>query len=729
MTVVAVYIGTAMGGCASDSKDGAEESLSSGVDRAGADGHARMVAALKRIAAEPHHPFQGKVKLEMLRAGVAALSADARPAEKGQLWHKLGTEELRHGNSEKAVEYFRAAYDLLPQFRDEISPEAARGIVFSLGVAYLRWGETRNCVALHTSQSCIFPIEGSGVFTDQVASRAAIQYFRELLERDSGDVAARWLLNIAHMTVGDYPEKVPATYLIDPQVFVSDEEFPRFVDIAPDLGLNTFDLGGGAVVDDFDGDGFLDVMTSTWDTAGPARFFRNNGEGGFQDETERAGLTGILGGINLVQGDYNDDGYTDVFVVRGNWLGRDGRHPNSLLRNNGDRTFTDVTFETGLAKVNYPTPTASWGDYDNDGDLDLYVGNENDPCQLFRNNGDETFTDVAASAGVQNRLFSKGVIWGDYDGDRHQDLYVSNFRGNNRLYHNNGDGTFTDVAAALGVTGPSESFAVWFWDFDNDGALDLFVSNYTKSALADVVRSFLGLPIEKELVRLYKGDGKGGFQEVGEAQGLQQLSLAMGANFGDLDNDGFLDFYLGTGEASFEGLMPNKMYRNRGGTGFSDVTTAGGFGHLQKGHSIAFADLDNDGDQDVFEQMGGAFPGDAYGDVLYENPGFGAHWLKLKLVGVHSNRSAIGARIRLEIVEGGERRFIYRHVNSGGSFGANPLRQEIGVGQATLIEALQVFWPAPGVTQVFRDVGVDQYLEITEGQDQYRRLPLTKVTF
>ena len=127
----------------------------------------------------------------------------------------------------------------------------------------------------------------------------------------------------------------------------------------------------------------------------------------------------------------------------------------------------------------------------------------------------------------------------------------------------------------------------------------------------------------------------------------------MGANFGDLDNDGWLDFYLGTGYPDYEGLIPNVMYRNRGGTGFADVTTAGGFGHLQKGHGVSFADLDNDGDQDVFEQMGGAYPGDGFADVLFENPGFGNHWIAVKLVGARSNRSAIGARIRVEIVERG----------------------------------------------------------------------------
>jgi len=203
----------------------------------------------------------------------------------------------------------------------------------------------------------------------------------------------------------------------------------------------------------------------------------------------------------------------------------------------------------------------------------------------------------------------------------------------------------------------------------------------------------------------------------------------MGANFGDLDNDGFPDFYFGTGYPDYEGLMPNVMYRNLGGTGLADVTTAGGFGQLQKGHAIAFADLDNDGDQDVFAQLGGAYAGDAAGNALFENPGFGNHWIKIKLVGVRSNRSAIGARLRVDVVEDGERRSIHARVNTGGSFGANPLQREIGLGSAERIELLEVYWPTSDETQRFRDVAMDQRIEITEGTDEVRELPLLRMSF
>jgi hypothetical protein len=206
------------------------------------------------------------------------------------------------------------------------------------------------------------------------------------------------------------------------------------------------------------------------------------------------------------------------------------------------------------------------------------------------------------------------------------------------------------------------------------------------------------------------------------------MSAPMGANFGDLDNDGFLDFYLGTGYTAIFQLMPNLMYHNNAGQWFANVTTSGGFGHLQKGHAVTFADFDNDGDQDIFEQLGGAYSGDKFYDAFYENPGFENHWISVKLIGVRSNRSAIGARIRVDVVEdqGGNtrRRSIYKHVNSGGSFGANPLRQTIGLGPAARIDRLEVYWPTTGRTQAFTGVAMDQTIEIVEGRGEYATLPL-----
>ena len=688
-------------------------------------GHDEMILLLAQIrdhTAESHLYLSDK-KARALRAGLERMRPDAPDVLRWESHFKLGEEEQHIGNERAAIEHFERALQLLPNIEADIAPVWISRLYYRLGLAYLRFGETQNCALRHAAESCILPIRGSGIHVDQEPSRRATVYFEELLKRAPMDsepyLTSQWLLNIAYMTIGGYPEDVPAAYVIPLESFGSDELFPVFPNVSTKSGVDTFSLSGGAVAEDFDDDGDLDLLVSSYDPSEQIRLFVNDGSGAFTDVTSQANLLGLLGGLNMVQGDYDSDGDIDVLVLRGAWMGRAGRHPNSLLRNNGDGTFTDVTFETGLSDVHYPTQTAAWADFDNDGDLDLYIGNEtNDglsgPCQLFRNRGDGTFEEVGASAGVTNGRFTKGVVWGDYDADRLPDLYVSNVDGANRLYHNNGDGTFTDVAPAVGVTQPATSFPAWFWDFDNDGHLDLYVAGYD-ALVDDIVLAYLGADFSAEIARLYRGDGRGGFEDVAPEMGLTDPSAPMGANFGDLDGDGYLDFYLGTGYTGYHALMPNLMYRNRNGEGFSDVTTAGGFGHLQKGHAVVFADFDGDGDQDIFEQMGGALAGDKFKDVLYENPGFENHWLAVELVGVASNRAALGARIRVQVSQNGKSRSIYKHVNSGGSFGANSLRRQlVGLGKAERVERLEIFWPTTGRTQSLTDVALDTRILVKE---------------
>ena len=691
-------------------------------------GHKKMVALLAQVMARTSadNIYVGERNVPALRRRLASLGPDSEPRVRWPLLRTLASEESRLGNMDEAIRLFSEALELI-RTRDDAS-KALYVNIYELALNHMRLGQNQNCIAMHTSDSCLLPIRGEGVHVKQESTSKAIALFEEFLARYPGSPAARWLLNITYMTVGGYPDDVPEQFLIPPETFASDEPFPRFMDIAPELGLNAFNLSGGSVVDDFNRDGWLDIMTSTSDPLGQMLYFQGAPEKQkFIPRTREAGLVGLLGGLNMVQTDYNNDGFPDILVLRGAWLGIAGTVPNSLLRNNGDGTFIDVTYSAGLAEPSYPTQTASWADYDNDGDLDLYVGNETGPnlaapCQLFRNQGDGTFVDVAREAGVLNGGYTKAVHWGDYDGDGFPDIYASNLHADNRLFHNNGDGTFTDVAEKAGVTAPHDSFPAWFWDFDNDGALDIWISSYDTS-IDKLAASYLGLELDVELACLYRGDGKGGFRNVAAEQGLTLMTQPMGANFGDLDNDGYLDFHQGTGYPGYEAMMPNVMYRNRGGTGFADVTAAGGFGNLHKGHAVSFADIDYDGDQDIHMQLGGAFAGDGYMNALYDNPGFGNHWIKVRLVGVESNRPGIGARIRCDIREGEERRSVYRHVNSGGTFGANPLMQTIGLGKATQVEVLEVYWPTSDQLQTFHDVAVDQSILITEGQDTFERLP------
>ena len=711
-------------------------------------GHQKMLTLLQQIAdtTSEENVYIGDGIARQLRAQLAATPTDTMDANQWLLRMQVAEAELCLGNEAEAIHQFTQVLQLLTQSNLKIPPKRVNGTHFRLGVAYMRLGETQNCCLRHTPESCILPLRGGAIHTQQEGARKAIDHFTAVLQNSTSDdqlhLASLWLLNIAYMTIGSYPDEIPKPYLIPPKAFESEEDIPRFENIAPRLGLDTFDMSGGAIADDFDSDGYLDIVASTWDTRGQLRFFRNNQDGTFSERTEEAGLLGLYGGLNLVQADYNNDGNIDIFVLRGAWLAESGRHPNSLLRNNGDGTFTDVTFDAGLGDVHYPTQTASWSDYDNDGDLDLYIGNETTralkaPCQLFRNNGDGTFTDVAEKVSVQNFGYTKAVIWGDYDNDRWPDLYVSNLAESNRLYHNNGDhnngdhnngdGTFTNIARKLRIANPTRSFPAWFWDFNNDGILDLYVSAYT-AGIADLAANLRDMQVKSHLfARLYRGTGEGGFEDVAKQHNLLRPNAPMGSNFGDLDNDGYLDFYLGTGYPDFKNIMPGVMYRNRAGTGFADVSYAGGFAHIQKGHGVVFADFDNDGDADIFEQMGGSFPGDQYSNVLYENPGFGNHWLTVKLVGVRSNRSAIGARIRVEVIENGVPRSIYKHVNSGGSFGANPLRQTIGLGTASKIEVLEIFWPTTNLTQTFDDVPMDSVIQLVEGEPEYTPLTVKKL--
>ncbi len=688
--------------------------------------HARMVETLRSIAvaARAEHKYHGDAAAKALWSDLAAQGDRAG----WKLRLDAAQAHLRLGDLQRGIDVLTAARDALRDGRIEGDADAATAIVFYLGMAYLRLAETENCCARATPESCILPLRGGALHTNKQGSQMAIPNFELVLANTRPDdfwhLSARWLLNLAHMTLGTWPDGVRPEHRIPVTALQSSVPFPHFDNIAQKVGLDTFAMLGGLVADDFDGDDDLDVLMSLWNADGQMRYFRNEGDGTFADRTEQANLIGITSGINMFQADYDDDGDLDVVLLRGAWLYDGGRHPNSLLQNRGDGSFVDVTFAAGLGEVAYPSSQADWADIDNDGDLDLYVGNETTakihaPCQLFVNQGDGTFVDVAAAAGVENLGYTKGVSFGDYDADGLVDLFVSNLANENRLYHNLGGCRFEDVAPKLGMTAPIASFPTWFWDFDNDGHLDLFVAAYS-TGVGHVAGHLLGTAVRDsrhDLMKLWRGDGKGGFTDVAARMGLTYPALPMGANFGDLDNDGWLDFYLGTGDPYYYNLMPNLMYRNDGGARFVDVSMAGGFAHLQKGHSISFADLDSDGDLDVYAVMGGAYPGDASYNALFENPGFGNHALCVHLVGTDSNRSAIGARIRAVFTEDGRERSVYRHVNSGGSFGANPLRQTIGTGKATHIDRLEILWPRSRKTQTFTDVAVDRMVRIVEGTD------------
>ena len=703
----------------------------------------RKLVDLLQKAIQAGDPMNNRFLNDQRAAILKKQLDDAKdPAQLDALRPAYARELLNAGESLAALKEFQIYEDSYTKAGRPMDKEDRALLLRLKAVCYLRLGEQLNCLSNHNADSCVFPIRGKGVHINPSGSRGAIEVLKQTLVEFPQDLGARWLLNVAYMTLGEYPAAVPAPWRIDPALFESKVDIKRFKDVAPGLGLGVNRLSGGVITDDFDGDGYLDIVSSSLGFNDPLLLFHNNADGTFTDITASTGLAGETGGLNILQTDYDNDGRLDILVLRGAWMGEGGKHPASLLRNRGDGTFDDVTITAGLLRY-HPTQAAVWFDFNKDGWIDLFIGNEsakgNHPSELFRNNGDGTFTECAAAYGLDVNAFVKGVSAGDFNNDGWPDLYLSILGKPNMLWRNDGPTKpelgakspwkFTDVALAAGVRQPMSSFPCWFFDFDNDGWQDIFVAGYKISDVADVAADYLGLPHKAERARLYRNQGDGTFKDVTREMGLYKVLHAMGSNFGDLDNDGFLDFYVGTGDPDLATLIPNRMFKNLSGTNFAEVTYSGGFGNLQKGHAVAFADLDNDGDQDVFIDMGGAFTGDVYPDVLFENPGHGNHWVTVRLEGVKANRAAIGARISITVTTPTGDRVIRKTVNSGGSFGSSPLRQEIGLGNATAIKSVTVQWPSATPEQTIQGFALDRFYTLREGDTAPRETPLKRFAF
>lgn len=651
-------------------------------------------------------------------------------------------ETLNSGATEKSIQLLDEWNENQLNLKIQLSEQWDYFFKRLKALCYIRLGEQVNCLVNHTASSCILPIQGDGIHIDISGSSQAIAIIEPLLEDYPEDLELVWLLNVCYQTIGQYPEGVPEEFLISPHAFAGKSDFPRFEDVAPQLGVAVDGIAGGSIVEDFNNDGLLDlvVTSSGIKKSDQTRFFLNSGDGTFSDHTEEAGLMGYVGGLNAVQTDYNNDGFADIFIMRGGWFGKWGQHPNSLLKNNQDGTFTDVTAEAGLLSF-HPTQTAVWADFNNDGWLDVFIGNESTemPSRLrtargkfhypefYVNQRNGTFKNVARIKGFDFTGLIKGVTALDFDNDGLMDLYVSIMGNKNLLFRNKGNLEFEEVGEKAGVQAPLVSFSTAAFDYNNDGNTDLYVGAYTTSnnPLAhEIAYEALGNTPNAAIPKVYKNNGNGTFSDVTEKVGMNRSIFGMGVNYGDLDNDGYLDLYVGTGDPNFESIIPNRMFRNVSGAYFEEVSYAGGFSNIQKGHGVSWGDIDNDGDEDIYITMGGAHEGDNYRNQLLINPTKDRNWIGLKLVGQQTNAMAIGAKIHIETSEG---EHFYRRVSSGASFGANSFRQHIGLGSANRIKRLEITWPVSEKKQVFEDLPPNQFLQIVEGQESFKVQPLSKI--
>ena len=393
----------------------------------------------------------------------------------------------------------------------------------------------------------------------------------------------------------------------------------------------------------------------------------------FTEVGATAGVNDSGIGTGAAWGDYDGDGDPDLYLVNG--------AANKLYRNDGAGSFTDITVSP-LDDVGYGTQVAL-ADYDNDGDLDIYVVNQSAtavPNRLFKNDGSGTFTEVGAAAGVDDGGDGRGGAWGDYDGDGDLDLYVANVVAANKLYSNDGDGTFTGASAAP-VNDANDGVSTSWGDYDNDGDLDLYLTNFTNVAN-----------------KLFQNNGSGTFTEVGAAAGGDDNGSGQGASWGDYDNDGDLDLYLAQGG-------PNRLFQNNGDGTFNQVGAGAGVADTETGDGMAWADYDGDGDLDLYVTNFNSKP-----NPLYKNNGNSNRWLHLKLTGVANNKSAIGTLVTA--VTSSTRQ--QRYVDGGSGYLSQPsLPVEFGFGSTTTVDSLIVDW-ADGFHQSLTSVATNQVLSLTE---------------
>lgn len=509
--------------------------------------------------------------------------------------------------------------------------------------------------------------------------------------------------------------------------------------LSPAMHLPETD-GPGCAFLDYDNDGWMDIYLVNsgkcdfYKPAGPLRnaLYHNNRDGTFTDVTEKAGVTGNAYGMGVAVGDYDADGFPDLYVTQ--------YAQGILYHNNGDGTFTDVTAKAGVTTPGWST-SAVWFDYDNDGRLDLFVlqfakldesvwcGNKLTgerwycrptvykpmPCWLFHNNGDGTFTDVTQQSGIA-RWPAKGwgVVAADINNDGQMDLFIGNDTVPNFLFVNRGKGRFEEIGALATVGynpfGLARSgMGVDACDYDQDGWIDLFVSN-----------------IDHEMFSLYHNNRDETFTDVapglGIASGTMLLS-GMGQKFFDYDNDGNLDLLLVNGhpELNVDKMVPGvtyaepmMLYRNIG-RGFEDVSRRSGpiFAKPIAGRGLAVGDFDNDGCVDALVAVNNGAP-----ILLKNNAGRRNHWLGLRLIGRKCNIDAIGAKVSYHAGD------LERHqfkVGGGSYLSYHDPRMVLGLGQRTKVDWLEVKWPLPsGKTERFTDVPIDRYITLIEGEGKWK---------
>ena len=529
------------------------------------------------------------------------------------------------------------------------------------------------------------------------------------LELDPDDDRARYWLWLATRPGGGYPDSVAPALRMEAR----DGHHPSPVEleeVAARIGLDKTSGGRGTAVFDLDGNGWLDVVVAGAHAG--VSLYRNNGDGTFTDISAGSGLDACVYGFGVAAADYDNNGLPDLFVTSMGFYNGE----SALYRNNGDGTFTDVTREAGVECWG-PAFTASWVDYDGDGLLDLFVANNlgglfdrKTPNRLFRNNGDGTFTDVTRKAGLDTRWATIGAAWGDFRNNGLPDLFLSGL-GRAQLFENQGDGTFRDVSGRAGVDRAAIGSVATVCDIDDDGWLDIVQCTYSRPMDAiHTLRNGRG-PDDGEPLRVFRNNRDGTFTEIAARVGITGCWGTMTANLGDFDNDGHLDLFLGNGDPSMDRCEAPVLLANDGAGIFRNVSFAAGLPFTGKGHGANLADLMGDGRLHLLMANGGLYPGDLLTTTVHRPKALPGRYLNVRLVGTVGNRDAIGARLAL--TAGG--RTQHRLVSGGSGFGCLPLEQHFGLGELRAVDSLEIRWPG-GAVERREGLPLDTTIRVVEGE-------------
>lgn len=532
----------------------------------------------------------------------------------------------------------------------------------------------------------------------------------------------QWLLHVTLNRWEGAAVKLPGPMIFPaatPNIDAKNRPLLAFTNIASQLGVDRRDGNGTCAFGDLDNDGRQDLVL-----AGSGTFlgvYRNEGQR-FREITVEAGLAGVPSGYSLNLIDYDNDGKLDLYLALNGW---NGPMANRLYRNLGSGRFEDVSAKSGAADPGSGFVSV-WGDLDQDGYLDLIVANgvlkDGSVPQIYRNRGGGSFVNVTKQAGIHEPPThgAIGVALGDYDRDGDLDIFFNGLENSpNRLYRNDGKFHFTDVTRQAGIMQPPHNgFVAFFTDYNNDALPDLLVTSLAPwdAVIEGLKRTFFVKgpeAIHRDSVRLFRNQGNGTFTDATFESKLYYPMGVMGAGVADWDNDGFTDFYFGTGDPQLSRLEPNRFFHNAGNGAFQDLTSVVGVAKPgNKGHGVCFIDWDNDGDLDVYTQLGGHYPGDHAENAFYSNEkANGNHWLQIELEGVKSNRFAVGTSI---IVKAGSLT-VHREVKGSEGFGAtNPYRQHFGLGRNAFADSIEITWPG-GSKQILGKTPANRLYFLREG--------------